>query len=189
MLEQREQGLFSLSELNHLRIEAMHLFEQCLTEEDETPLVQFVEKQLAHTPPRLQLLQDLADDLQQRLLSLREYHFDVRERVVRTIWNSYRVDITPIAPPADLNQYHTLSPTNIIAFVQKNTDHLSDEDSALLQKMVEASLKTAAQLHQDIQLTNHLHQLVLDWVEGMQATIARQYWNDIANNPHHDIQH
>jgi hypothetical protein len=115
--------LFSLAESSHLRIEAMQLFEQCLTNGDSSPLVGFIERQLVHEPPRLQLLREVAEDLQQRLLSLREYHFDVRERVVTALSESYAVDITPLTPSALLEHYHHLTPDEILAFVQKNNRH------------------------------------------------------------------
>jgi hypothetical protein len=94
------QKLFSLVESGHLRIEAMQLFEQCLTNGDASAMMTFIERQLVYEPPRLQLLREIADDLQQRLLSLREYHFDVRERVVSTLSESYDVDISPLTSPS-----------------------------------------------------------------------------------------
>lgn len=172
-----ERGLLSLIESNHLRLEAMHLFEQCLTNGDDSALVAFIEQQLLHEPPRLQLLRDLADDLQQRLLSLREYHFDVRDRVVRTLSEDYNVDLTALTSPSKLEQYHHLTTDEILTFIHKNDVVLNEDDLPLIRKMVDASLQMAAQLFADIQLTTHLHNLVLDWLEGMNATVARQQWN------------
>jgi hypothetical protein len=171
-----ERKLFSLTESSHLRIEAMQLFEQCLTNGDATAMVAFIERQLVHEPPRLQLLREIAEDLQQRLLSLREYHFDVRERVVSTLSESYDVDISPLTPPASLDQYHYLSLDKVLTFIQKNNPALSRNDLTILRKMIDASLQIAAQLHQDILLTRELYNLILDWMEALSATIARQYW-------------
>ena len=172
-----DRGLFSLVETSHLRLEAMHLFEQCLTSGDESALVTFIENQLAQEPPRIQLLRDLADDLQQRLLSLREYHFDVRDRAVRTLDEDYHIDITPLAPPAMLDQYHNLTPDAMLAYIDQIGGHLSDDELPLIQKMLEASLQIAAQLQNDIRLTSQLHNLVLDWLEGINVTVARQQWS------------
>jgi hypothetical protein len=44
--------------------------------------------------------------------------------------------------------------------------------------MIDASLQIAAQLYQDIQLTRELYNLILDWIEGLSATIARQHWSN-----------
>jgi hypothetical protein len=169
--------LFSLAESSHLRIEAMQLFEQSLTNGDASVMVAFIERQLANDPPRIQLLREIADDLQQRLLSLREYHFDVRERVVSTLSESYDVDISPLAPAALLDQYHLLALDDVFALIQETNPALSDDDLAILRKMIDASLHIAAQLHEDILITRELYDLILDWLEALSATLARQHWN------------
>ncbi|MBN1565877.1 MAG: hypothetical protein JXA10_18690 [Anaerolineae bacterium] len=177
------QKLFALTELNHLRLEAVQLFEQCLTQGDLLPMMEFIEKQIVYTPPRLQLLRDITDDLQQRLLSLKEYHFDVRERVVTTLEESYHVNLTTLAPQAKLDRYHHLSQDEIIAHVQAQNPSLNEKDLALIRKLVDASLQMAAQLHNDIQLTTQLFNLVLDWTEGMSVTLAREQWPNTAQSP------
>lgn len=182
-------GLSSLAELSHLRSEAMTLFEQCLTNGDDSTLVAFIERQLIHEPPRLQLLHDLGDDLQQRLLSLREYHFDVRDRVVSTFNESYNVDITPLAPPDALDRYHHLTSEQILLFANEHGASLSDQEAILVRKMVDASLKMAQQLYSDITLTSRVQRMVIDWLEGMNATIARQYWNTQGHTPHQVTRH
>lgn len=172
------QKLFALTEHNHLRLEAVQLFEKCLIQGDLTPMIDFVEKQIVHDPPRLQLLRDITEDLQQRLLSLREYHFDVRERVVSTLDDSFQVNITALAPQAKLDRYHHLRADDILDFVQQHNPTLDENDLLLIRKMVDASLKMAGQLHNDIQLTTQLYHLVLDWTEAISVTVARQYWPD-----------
>jgi hypothetical protein len=185
------QKLFSLAELNHLRTEAMQLFEQCLTNNDETALVEFIQRQVTHEPPRLQLLRDIADDLQQRLLSLREYHFDVRERVVLTLSESYQVDVTPLTPAANLDNYHHLTAQEILDLVHQQIT-LTNEDTLLLRKLIEASLRMAHQLFDDIQFTLKLYNLVEDWIEGISIAIARENWHknslsteNSENTPYH----
>ncbi len=172
-----DHGFITVAEISYLRLEAMRLFEQCLTNGDDSAMVTFIEQQIVHQPPRIQLLRDLTEDLQQRLLSLREYHFDVRERVVRTLHDNYGVDISAIAPPTKLNQYHHLTTEQILSLVVDAGTAVGAEELIILRKTVEASLQMAAQLFHDIQLTAHLHYLVSDWLEGMNATAARQHWN------------
>ncbi|MBI5959022.1 MAG: hypothetical protein HY866_09825 [Chloroflexi bacterium] len=186
------RSLFALAELSHLRQEAMDLFEQCLTNGDDTPLVSFIEQQLLQDPPRLDLLRDIANDLQQRLLSLREYHFDVRDRVVKTLNDSYDVDITSLTPAALLDQYHKLTPDQILAVVQDQAGTLSQNEAVLLNKMIDASLRMASQLFDDIQLTARLHRMVLDWLEGISIAISKQYWpvhSQIQEKPDKNIRH
>ncbi|NLX11464.1 MAG: hypothetical protein GXY36_17610 [Chloroflexi bacterium] len=180
-------GLFSLAEQNHLRMEGMHLFEQGLTSGDTSGFVAFVEALIVQEPPRLQLLHDLAEDLQQRLLSLREYHFDVRERVIRTLQDNYRIDLTPLTPPDALERYHLLAAGDVMAFAAAQGTTFETADLPLVRKMVEASLQMAAQLHQDIQSTARLHQMVLDWFDAMSATVGRQYWTSRVLRQHDNL--
>ncbi len=168
--------LFSLAESGHLRIEAMQLFEQCLTSGASDVMVSFIERQLLNEPPRLQLLREIADDLQQRLLSLREYHFDVRERVVSTLSESYTVDISSLTPPSLLDRYHQLKADDILAYIQQCDPKIGSSELAILRKMIDASLQIAAQLSEDIRLTRDLHNLILDWTEALSATTARHHW-------------
>lgn len=183
-----EHSLFSLAELNQLRLEAMRLFEQGLTNGDSTALITFIESQLVHEPPRLQLLHELADDLQQRLLSLKAYHFDVRDRVVRTFSEQYQVDLTSIMPPDALDHYHLLTVDRVLDYARAQAD-IADAEITLLRKMVDASLQMAAQLHSDVLITTQLHKLVLDWLEGMNATIARRYWTSYQSGPQTNRDH
>jgi hypothetical protein len=170
-------GLSFLAEINQLRVQALDLFDRCLAEGNPAPIIIFIERQLVGDPPHLQLLRDFAEDLQQRLISLRTYHYDVRENVVRTFADAYRVDITPLAPANDLPSYHKLDPQKVVAFAQSHGAALTEKDRLLLAKMVEVSVKAADHLAQDIKLTEDLHRLVLDWLEALSRTIGRRYWS------------
>lgn len=171
-----DKELQSLAELNNLRKEAMRLFEECLTNGAPTAFVKFVEQQITQTPPRLHLLREIADDLQQRLLSLREHHFDVRERVVAMLADSYHIDITRLAPPDRLNCYHNLPIETIMQRVRSHADHLQQDELIMLHKMIAVSLEMASQLFNDIQLTEQLHAMVMDWLEGMSSMSIRRRW-------------
>ena len=72
--------MFFMAEQDYLRVEAMDLFERCLTEGNPLHLMNFIQEHIAQDPPHLTLLQDIADDLQQRLIALRKYHLDIHER-------------------------------------------------------------------------------------------------------------
>ena len=171
----RSMGLFSLAELSYLRMEAMDLFERCLTEGKPDCLQTFIEQQILQEPPRLQLLRDVSEDLHQRLLSLREYHFDVRDRVIRTLRDDFKVDITPIAPASALEDYHLLRLDNVLEYCQQNA-RLTSQDEVLLRNMLEASLEMASQLHGDVVMTEHLYTYIIDWLNGLNVTIARRSW-------------
>jgi hypothetical protein len=170
-------GLSFFAELNQLRTQALDLFDRCLAEGNPAPIIVFIERQLVGDPPHLQLLRDFAEDLQQRLISLRTYHYDVRENVVRTFADAYGVDITPLAAANDLSSYHRLDPQTVVAFAQSHGATLTEKDRLLLAKMVEASVRAAEHLAEDIKLTEDLQRLVLDWLEALSRTMGRRYWS------------
>ncbi len=164
-------GLASLAELNYFRLEAMDLFERCLTEGSGGALETFIEEQISKEPPRLELLREVGEDLYQRLLSLREYHYDVLERV----WAALQQDFgLAMKEPFDHRQMPDA--TLILQQLQAANPDLTHEEAVLLQKMLDTSLEAAAQLQHDVQMTEYLHGYILDWVEGLNATIARRYW-------------
>ncbi len=165
-------GLASLAELNYLRLEAMDLFERCLTEGSPASLEGFIEEQISQEPPRLELLREVAEDLHQRLLSLREYHYDVLERV----WITLSQDFGMTSGSADRNQL--LQVEQVIAQLQMDNPLLTGEDEALLRKMLDTSLEAAQQLRSDILMTERLYMCIMDWVDGLNAHIARRFWAD-----------
>lgn len=174
----RLEGLFLLAELSYLRTEAMDLFERCLTEGTPDHLMNFIEEQISRDPPRVDVLRELAEDLHQRLLGLREYHFDVRERVLRTLRDDFHIDLSPLAPANALERYHLLKPDRVMHFLHDQNPRLTHKDEYLLRKMVEASLEMAAQLHRDVVMTEDLFYCVLDWADGLSATLARRFWGE-----------
>lgn len=185
----RSFALFSLAEQNYLRLEAMDLFERCLTEGCPDYLTAFIEQQLTQEPPRIELLQDVAQDLHQRLLGLREYHFDVRDRVLRTLRNDFQVDLSDIAPSDALARYHLLNPEHVLQYACNQNPHLKSRDQYMLRKILEASLDMASQLSADIEMTEDLFSFVMDWSDGLSTTAARRYWlHTWEASPHSMIQ-
>lgn len=177
MLDQHlGMGQFALGELEYLRAEAMDLFERCLTEGTAEVMTAFLEEQITHDPPRLDLLSDIAEDLHQRLLSLREYHFDVRDRVVRLLRNDFQVDLTRLSQPSALAEYHLLELDGLLQSVGFENPDLSNRDLDLLRKVLETSLEMAHQLHEDVHMTEQLLEFVLDWVDGLGIHAIRRSW-------------
>ncbi len=172
----RAMGLFSYAEQSYLRLEAMDLFERCLTEGKSDCLEAFIEQQIVQEPPRLQLLQDIAEALHQRLLSLREYHFDVRDRVLHALRDDFNVDIAPLVPANALESYHLTQLNDAVHTIRQHNPNLTDQDEVLLHNMLEASVEMAAQLHGDITMTEHLHKLIVDWLSGLHVMAARRLW-------------
>ncbi len=174
-------ALLAMAELTQLRAQALDLFDRCLVEGNTAPIIAFVEHQVTNDPPQLQLLRDFSEDIQQRLLSLRAYHYDVRKNVVMTFAEDYKVDITPIVPPGELDRYHLVEPDQIMAYAQVQGALFSEQDTILLRKLLEAAVKTAARLYSDIRLTTELQALVLDWFDALSTTVGRRYWANGSN--------
>jgi hypothetical protein len=175
--ESSASGAFSFAELNYLRLEAMDLFERCLNEGQTLPLEAFVEQQISQEPPRLELLREVAEDLHQRLLALRENHFNVRERVLRTLRDDFSLDLSPLIPLNALESYHRLNLDEAIGFLSQQMP-LADKDESALRIALDASLGTAEQVHRDVVMTERLYDYVMDWLMGLNATMVRRFWSD-----------
>jgi hypothetical protein len=173
-------------ESNPVRLEAMSLFERCLSEGAANPFEAFVEEQLSHDPPEIELLRDVAEDLHQRLLSLREHHFDVRDQALRRLQDDYLIDLSPLTPPDALDRYHLLDAEEAVAYLRGQYPIADDSEALRLRRLLEASTAMATQLYHDVLMTEHLYDFVTDWVMGLCALVARQGWEPIPASPRTD---
>jgi hypothetical protein len=188
MLEELGDLEFSMfSDLANLRLEAIQLLEDGLNSGDVSGVMRFIERQLGQEPPSLLLLTELTSDFYQRLDMLHEHHADVRERVVRVLREDYGVDITCLAPPIALDQYHHLSADEILWLVRESAD--VEEDLPLLACVIQASLDKAAELQRKIELADQVLRLLDDWLDGISATVARRYGSLLAGKTHLDLWH
>jgi hypothetical protein len=190
MFEMYDQANLSLMELDQLRIEALDLYDRCLVEHNPIQVIHFIEGQLTHTPPRIQLLRHIADDVQQRLFSLREYHFDLRGKIINTFDEIYNVDVTPLMPPDQLEAYHTVPPQTFLDYAIMQGLEIDKQEKLLLVEMIQTSRDIASQLQSDIQLTSTLHTMIQEWINALSATTARMGWQLMGLNiPADDIIH
>ena len=163
-------GLASLAEMNYLRLEAMDLFERCLTEGSTIALEIFIEEQIACDPPWLELLREVSEDLHQRLMALRQDHLDITQRV----WGTLRDDFGLSAP----DHTRQIDAQQLIERIRLINPTLSPGEKVMLHKMLETSLAASHQLYNDILMTEKLYGYLIDWVEGLNATFARRFWTD-----------
>lgn len=183
------QTFLTLSDVAHLRLEALQIFEQGLASHDVSDLMRFIERQIAQSPPQMVLLRELAADLEERMALLHAHRFDAREQVVRLLWEGYAVDITPLAPVEAVEQYHTLRVVDVMARVLAGGPE-AQADALLLQRVVEASLGKAAELQRKIELTQQVFRLLADWLDGINATTARRYGHYFVDRKQHrDLWH
>jgi hypothetical protein len=172
-------GLFSLAELNYLRLEAMDLFDRCLAEGKTEYLETFIQHQISQDPPRLELLRELEEDLHQRLISQRESLFDVRERVVRVLREEFQMDVSSVLPANALEDYHRVEVTELMNYLRAQNPDLPRHEELLIRKLVETSVHVAGRLTTDVRLTEHLYRYVYEWSSALNAAAARRLWVNI----------
>ena len=172
-------SLFAMAELNQLRTQALDLFDRCLAENNLGPIVAFVERYIQEDPPHLPLLREFSDGLHQRLLSLRAYQFDVRQRVLQTFTDDYGVDIGPMLPAS---AYHLMNVKQVLDYARQRGRDISDDDLLILGKLLDASVKTASRLQSQIEMVEQLQRLVQDWLNALNATVGRRYWSEDETN-------
>ncbi len=170
-------------EANPIRLQAMSLFERCLSEGATHSFETFVEEQLAHEPPEIELLRDVAEDLHQRLLALREHHFDVRDQALRRLQDDYLLDLSPLTPPDALDRYHLLDAEAAVSYLGRQHPSADEGEARRVRRLLEASTALASQLYHDVLMTEQLYDFVTDWVMGLCAQVARQGWEPIPVSP------
>jgi hypothetical protein len=170
--------LFFVGELDYLRLEAMDLFERCLTEGSPNLLMDYIEAQIVCEPPRLDLLHKISEDLHLRLLALREFHFDMRDRVLRTLRDDFHADLSGAAPPQALETYHLLDLDSLMNVVVFQNPCLTAPEQTVLRKTLETSVEMATQLRSDVVMTEHLFVCLTDWIDALTTTEARRCWGN-----------
>jgi hypothetical protein len=170
-----EQPFISATDNNPIRMQALDLFDRCLAEGDGTPVMAFIEKQIILDPPDLQLLGEIADDLQQRLMSLRANHFDTRISVVKA-FATMGVDVTAAVPANALMDYHRIRPGTLITLAYKQGTPLNHAETSRLVRLVEESTRTAARLAEEIAMATALQDMINDWLDALSVTTSRRYW-------------
>lgn len=172
-------GLSSLAELNYMRLEALDLFDQCLTEGNPAPMRTFIEQQIAVNPPRIGLLREVAEDLHQRLMGLHENYLEVWQRTLEALKQDFSLDFSRDFASKPFYKFEVDA---IIARLNTQAVSLNPKDEAVLRKMLDASVETAVQLRADIAMTERLYVYICDWIDGLNATVARRYWAEGRND-------
>lgn len=162
------------AQVDAIRNEAIERYERCLEEATLYHFQHFVEYHLVHHSAQLDLFFNLADDLQQRLLALRGYHFDVRNRVLQLFLSMYQTDISPLVPADEWEDYHLTNPSVLIDCVRQQGNDLSPQEEAILLDVIQSSINACAQLYRDITLTEQLLFLLEDWLDAYKVVAVRQ---------------
>jgi hypothetical protein len=168
-----ELGLFSLATFQTMRLEALDLFDRSLAESKPEYLERFLEQQVAQDPPSLELLSQIAEDVHQRLLVLRQRHFDARDHFRRTLQQQYGFDVSPFFPPDPL-EYHRLNLDEALRFIGDQ----QPEIRPILRQLLQDALSNAAQLYVEMTLAEHLYSYVMDWLMALHIVSVRGAWAD-----------
>lgn len=177
------------TDLNALRIEAMTLFEHSLAEGVPDKLLAFLEKHIAQEPPPIPLLYEIGEDLHQRLQSMRQFQFDLRERALTLLGAEpgYEEDSafsTYISRDA-LENLHLLDGGELHAVFGEVGGQRKLQP---LLTTLDHLRSAAVQIHHDILLTQHLYDFVTDWTFALHVTLSQRIWTDEAvhkkNRPH-----
>lgn len=168
-------GLTWMAELNYLRLEAMDLFEACLTEGRADLLEDFIHSQMLNDPPRLELLREIAEDLYQRLEALRENHFEVISRACDFLNGEYAMAFDPLQY-SNPEQRALLHPALILAQVRLKDPSLNPADEQIILQTLKNSSRVAQRIQTDIRMAEGLYSYLSDWIAGLTVAYTQLVW-------------
>jgi hypothetical protein len=164
-------GFRDLYDPEVLRAQGIDLYDRAITEGKPELLLTFIEEQLGYKPPRTNVLHDLAEHLQMRLMELREQYFEARDRVLYIVHNRFSVDLTPLLAPKPAI-YHELPIDDLINSIVAQTP-LRPEVESRLRRILKVSHAIAAQVYADMVLTDQLYSAIDDWLKALAAQNMR----------------
>jgi len=169
---ERDQSL-PMVEINALRMEGMALYERCVTEGTTVPFERFLERQLVEIPPPIALLNEISDDLFQRLQTLRQAQFELRDRLLAAARNQYQIELSEIFPLRELEHFAHSSP----AALNGHPIHaLEAAEQAALIAIIEEARQVALKLDNQRALTERLYEGVMDWATALHVIAVRGQW-------------
>ncbi len=166
---------YTFAAFNVLRHEAMTLLDQALVHGQAPIFIAFVERHMAEMPPPLELINQLADDVHQRLQLLRQTHFDLRDQMITQVRAEFDFDLTPITPPDRLDFYHLINPAAVIDDALANSALDAAQGYALHAVLTEL-INAAQGLHRDLTLAGDLYDYLVDWLAGLHLDLVRWMW-------------
>ncbi|HYO87246.1 MAG TPA: hypothetical protein VER79_01290 [Candidatus Limnocylindrales bacterium] len=160
-------------ELNALRMEAMALYERCLGDNSPAPFERFLERHLVELPPPLALLNEVSDDLFQRMQSIRQSQFDLRDRLLTASLRDFKVDLGALLPLRDLDELECIQPHALTSGI---TPALSSAEQTTLTHVLEQARQSAVRLGTQRDLTQILYDTVNDWALALTVVSVHDHW-------------
>jgi hypothetical protein len=170
------QGFPELYDTDALRSQAFDLYQRCLTDGTPTAMLQFVQEQIAHRPPRTTLMSEVVDHLSLRLQELREQYFEARDRLLYIVHKRYDVDLTPLLK-TDPDVYHQLPIDDLISAILQQRPLRPDEETRL-RRILKVSHAIAAQVYHDAEMTEQIRAFIHEWLMALTSQRARLQGDD-----------
>jgi hypothetical protein len=165
-------GFSDLFDPEVLRAQGIDLYDRAITEGKPQLLLEFIEEQLGYRPPRIAVLREVSEHLHQRLVMLRDQYFEARERVLYIIHKRFAIDLSPLYD-VKLEAYHQVPIDDLINAIFEQ-QALRPETELRLRRILKISHAIAAQVYADIQLTEHIHTALNDWLAAIASQSARR---------------
>jgi hypothetical protein len=179
--EPDDLGLFSLATFQTMRLEALDLFDRSLAEGSARYLEKFLERQIAQEPVPLELLSQIAEDVHQRLVSLRQRHFEMRDQIRRNLLQQYHIDLSTILPN-DPFEYHQVNLDEAVDFCLGANANLTEENQQALCKTLQEALESGERLYGETALADHLYNYISDWWMALHIVSVRGAWTTVESS-------
>ncbi len=176
--EPDDLGLFSLATFQTMRLEALDLFDRSLAEGNGRYLEKFLERQIAQEPVPLELLSQIAEDVHQRLVSLRQRHFEMRDQIRRNLLQQYHVDLSTILPN-DPFEYHQFNLDEALDFCLGANAALTEDHQQALRKTLQEAIENGERLYAETALADHLYNYISDWWMALHIVSVRGAWTNV----------
>jgi len=169
---ERDQSL-PMVEINALRMEGMALYERCMTESSTAPFERFLERHLVELPPPVALLNEISDDLFQRLQTLRQSQFELRDRLLYTARNEFQVELGEAFPLRELERFAYFGQEALNEHLMRS---LGAAERAMLIASIEDARQAALKLDSQRAITERLYEGVMDWATALHVITVRGQW-------------
>lgn len=174
-MDDQVMGLTWMAELNYLRLEAMDLFETCLTEGRADLLEGFIQSQIVDDQPRLELLREIAEDLYERLEALRENHLEMVRRACDFLNGEYATTFDPLQY-SNPEQVISMRPTVVLEQLRQVYPALSASDEQIVLQMLKNTDRMTQRIQADIHMTEGLYSYLSDWISALTVAYAQLVW-------------
>lgn len=168
-------GLTWMAELNYLRLEAMDLFETCLTEGRADLLEDFIQSQILDDPPRLELLREIAEDLYERLEALRENHLEVVRRTCDFLNGEFATQFDPLQY-SNPERVTSMRPLPVLAQLRQTNPELTVSEERIVLRMLKNTACTTQRIQADICMTEGLYSYLSDWTAALTVAYTQLVW-------------